>query len=508
MTTVSRNQEPRLHQAIPLLAFAFLSIYFTGVFPPSTNPNELSRIEMFVAAVDHRTFAIDATLKKYGDHEDKSVYAGHYYSNKAPGLAFAAIPAYGLYRTIGKEPVSATAAPFVVIRVLVVTSLALYAIFRLQRRLADWPFHDRSGMVAVAVAFGTPFLFFARSFFSHAWTAGLFFLAWDRVKASEEENEGSVRKVAVAGLLTGWAVLSEYPLAPLALLLGIRVAAVGSFKKSISFSAAALLPAGVLLLYNAICFGSPWSLSSSHEALATYSALAHRGLFGIGPPNGKILLASLFSLSRGAIVFSPFWVWAIFGFVAWWRSGRARADCAFAAAAVLLFVVLLSGYSNWEGGWSLGNRYLLPAALVASLGLPFALTSESSRMGFTAAAAFSVGHFFLLTCSWPYLPPSIRWPVAGVSWWAMKRNWIAPNLASLSGASAGVSLLIPAFAVLLAFAAAFWPASRVWLPRRIAATLLGLLALAGTIVVAPKVSPEDASWRTSVLSYLAGRLIQ
>jgi hypothetical protein len=52
--------------------FAALAVLFTGLFPPFTNPNELSRFEAVVAAVDFGTFAIDPVLPTLGSHEDQS----------------------------------------------------------------------------------------------------------------------------------------------------------------------------------------------------------------------------------------------------------------------------------------------------------------------------------------------------------------------------------------------------------------------------------------------------
>ena len=46
-----------------------------------------------------------------------------------------------------------------------------------------------------AVAFGTPFLFYARSFFAHAWTASLLFLAWDLLR-----ERGRPRRAGAARL--------------------------------------------------------------------------------------------------------------------------------------------------------------------------------------------------------------------------------------------------------------------------------------------------------------------
>jgi hypothetical protein len=36
------------------------------------------------------------------------------------------------------------------------------------------------------------------------------------------------------------------------------------------------------------------------------------------------------------------------------------------------FFLILTGYRNWHGGWSLGDRYLLPVLFLAGLGLPHA----------------------------------------------------------------------------------------------------------------------------------------
>src|SRR5262249_35502591 len=103
-----------------LAAFAAISILFSGAFPPFANPNELSRYEAVVAAWDHHTFAIDAVVPVLGDHEDKSLSGGKTYSNKAPGLAFAAIPVYALLRIALPPPAAAAAPIFWILRILTV----------------------------------------------------------------------------------------------------------------------------------------------------------------------------------------------------------------------------------------------------------------------------------------------------------------------------------------------------------------------------------------------------
>ena len=163
--------------------FAFLCVYSTGQFPPWANPNEVSRLEAVFAFVERGTFRIDDVLPLLGDHEDKAVSGGHFYSNKAPGLAFAAIPVYRVLRFVFPAPRSVFDAIFLLVRILTVSLLTVVALARLTARLPPGP---GAALVPFAVAFATPLLFYGRSFFGHTWTAALLFLAWDLVRLSEE----------------------------------------------------------------------------------------------------------------------------------------------------------------------------------------------------------------------------------------------------------------------------------------------------------------------------------
>jgi hypothetical protein len=484
-----------------LLGFAFLSVYFTGFFPPSNNPNELSRIQLVVSVVDDHSFRIDRALAKYGDHEDKSVFRGHFYSNKAPGLSFAMVPVYWALRTVFQSPATGTSTLFVFVRLLTVSLACFVAAFRFSKRIEETGRNaEMASLVTFAVLFGTPFLYYSRSLFSHAWTASLLFLAWDALRESDERPQRSAILTSVSGFLAGWAVLSEYTAAPIAILLALRALAGRRIRPVLFLALGAVVPAAVLLLYDASCFGSPWSLSSSHEALPSYAALAHHGLFGIERPRASSLLGSLFGSSRGAVLFSPFWIWALPGFIGWWQSKRRRADWAFCLASTTILIVLLAGYPNWEGGWCLGDRYLLPAIFFAALSLPFGLETPISRFLFALAAGFSVANFALLTSSWPHIPPSFHWPVASISWWFLSRGWVAPSL----GKSLGLSPAIALLPVVAAFALAASAAARSTKePGRMALGLgCGVALLALTLALPPRVSAEDQTWRANLFNYL------
>jgi hypothetical protein len=486
-----------------LLGFAVLCVLFAGVFPPFANPNELSRFQTVVSAVERGTFSIDEAVRTLGDHEDKAIANGRSYSNKAPGLALAAVPVYALLRLAMPPPESGTGdAIFRVLRLLTVSAVCLLALARFARRLAAGPNAGAAPLVVFAAAFGSSYLFFARSFFSHAWTAALLFLSWELLRdaASASTPRAEILGRAGAGLLAGWAAISEYNVLPVAALIGLRAAADRRLRSLVPFAAGAALAFAALGAYDAACFGSPWVVSSAREAYPAYSRLAERGLFGIGLPDPAVAAAYLLHPARGVLLFSPFFLWTIPGIVLWWRSGRERADCALAAGATALYFVAMAGYPNWHGGWSLGSRYLLPVLFFAALPLVHALKTPLSRGLFAAAVVFSAAGHFLLTASWPYFPDDVRWPVATGSLWFLERGWIAPSL--LPGAGP--------IALLLAAAACAAPlvlslrAARPMAPRAPVAAVLGLAPLALLLLRPPELPYGARLWRAAIYGAYSG----
>jgi hypothetical protein len=492
--------------AAVLAAFGLLAVFFSGVFPPFSNPNELSRFQTVVAAVDHGTFSVDAVIADLGDHEDKAAANGKLYSNKAPGLALAAIPVYGLLRAVFPAPATANAdSIFRLMRLLTVSLLSLLALARFGRRVAAWTSPAAAPLVLCAVALGTPYLFYARSFFSHSWTAALLFLSWDSLASAEEieRPRGGKVRLSAGGFLAGWAAISEYTVAPVALLLAIRSFAGRRPPRLGLFVVGAAIPLALLGIYDTICFGAPWVLSSAREADPSYSQLAQTGLFGFGAPRPEVALAYLVHPARGVLIFSPFLAWCVPGFARWWKSGEHRADCLLALTTTALYFVAMTGYPNWHGGWALGSRYLLPALLFPAVAIGFALSTALSRGLFAAAVVFSVAGHYLLTATFPYFPDNIAWPVATGSLWFLERGWVAPNLLDRSsGGLAALALSGAAFAVPLILSLR---AAGTMLPRRAIGALLGLAPLAVLLLRPPELSFGARLWRSAIYGAYSGR---
>ncbi len=470
-----------------------LCIVFTGQFPPFRNPNEISRLETVYAFVEDGTFRIDHALEVLGDHEDKAVSEGHFYSNKAPGLALAAIPVYRVLRVMFVRPRTPFAPIFFWLRVLTVSSVCVLALARLRARL-DGDGLPAAALVTAAVGFGTPYLFYARSFFSHAWTAALVLLSWDLLRVCDDWRFR--RRVGVllvgAGFLAGWAAISEYPVALLAILLGVRAVARGAWRRGALFAAGLAVPVAVLLAYDTICFDSPFVLSSAREAAPAYAALARTGFFGVAWPGLREAAGYLFHPARSILLFSPFVLWLVAGLWRWYRSREHTSDLWFCAAATAGFFVVMCGYPNWHGAWSLGNRYLLPVVLLAAIPMPRALDRPSSRFLFCAAAAFAAATHLVLTSTFPYFPLGVGWSPLTAAVWLIQHGDVAPALVA-GRLAAGLAVVCVALAIGAA-AVASLSRGRAWIP-----IALGLAPLAAILLFSPAPSYGHRLWRAAVL---------
>jgi hypothetical protein len=501
---------PARTSAVIVGAFALFCAYFSGFFPPFFNPNELSRFQTVVAFVETGSFAIDGQLATLGDHEDKAAAGGHLYSNKAPGLALAAIPVYALLRVFLPPPDSPAAAILVLLRLLTVSLVCVVALARFARRLSLKPeWSSVAPLVTFAVGFGTPFLYYARSFFGHAWTAALLFLAWDAVQRSEARAADRRRDFTgiLAGLVAGWAAISEYTMAPVALALAVRAAVPPAgesrTRRFLCFVAGAAVPLGVVLAYQAVCFGSPFLPSYARDAYPAYAELAGRRFFGFGPPNAKVALEYFFHPARGILLFSPFFLWAGPGFARWLRSRRERADGIFALAAAAVSFLALTGYPNWHGGWSLGSRYLLPLLFLTAAALPFALASPLSRGFFAALVVFSAGAHLLATLSWPNFPLDFSFPPASASLWFLARGWVAPNLGTAAGLPPALALLPPLGVAALVLGLAL-SAARPIVPKMPVALLLGIAPLAFFLLRPPEIPYSARLLRAAIYGDYSG----
>lgn len=112
-----------------------------------------------------------------------------------------------------------------------------------------------------------------------------------------------------------------------------------------AFGALAMLPILALLVYNYFVFGYPFELSYGAAVTSGWTETWWRGFAGL-----------LVSPAKGLFVFSPFLLLAFIGSVrSFWQPGSLHFHL---VLAVWCFVLVMSFWWGWYGGWSYGNRML------------------------------------------------------------------------------------------------------------------------------------------------------
>jgi len=201
-----------------------------------------------------------------------------------------------------------------------------------------------------------------------------------------KSNPLSPQTAAVAGLILGLSTLvrptNVLAIALFAVAIFVRDGK-SALKAAITFSVASAIGFGLLLAHNAILFGSPLafgypSVAEGAKRLNSFDTPLLKGLYGF-----------LFSPGKSIFVFAPPIVLALFGLRGLFRRDRALATLAVLFPLVYLF--FFAKYSQWEGGYCVGPRYLVPALVFLSLGLGPALAESRALTKFLAAALFVAG---------------------------------------------------------------------------------------------------------------------
>ena len=348
--------------------------------------------------------------------KDKAWVDGHFYSVKAPGLAFATLPAYLAVDGPGAQAAARDAAlnvretaeprwrpfaepPFselgysearatrvntsIEFGTPTVWALTLFGalipavvMLLLVRALGDRVEPGFGAAAAVTLGLATVVMTFASEYFPHVAAATLGFAAFALLW---RERRGPPRPwlVALAGLLAGLAVTFEYQLGLVGVILFAYALARSAprLPRAAGYAAGAVLGAAPVLAFNLWAFGDPLRFAYG-DAVAVQGLSGHAvlglnddGFFGISLPEPGAALDLLLS-GRGLLTLTPVLVMALAGAVAMRRGHRAESNVICAVAGV--YFLYNSGYWLPFGGGTPGPRFLIPMLPFLALGLAVA----------------------------------------------------------------------------------------------------------------------------------------
>ncbi len=152
---------------------------------------------------------------------------------------------------------------------------------------------------------------------------------------------------------------------------------------SLALCAASTVGVAILLAHNALLFGSP--LAFGYPAVAEGA----KRLNSFDTPIFKGFYGFLFSPGKSVFLFAPPIILALVGLGGLWRRDRGLATVAILLPLANFF--FFAKYSQWEGGYCVGPRYLLPALVLLCLGLGPVLANAGARIKVLAVVLFVAG---------------------------------------------------------------------------------------------------------------------
>lgn len=487
-----------------LLAYAY-------VLPRWADWSQNSRLNLTRAMVELGTVRIDAYVQNTGDY---ALYEGHAYTDKAPGPSLMAVPIYALAlpvidhpavsarleRVAGGGAMGGTLNPEgsglnsekvrafmaqVLLTLSVValpSALAAIVLYRLLLELGPalrlkatgnrqtsegLPATDPAGkplsgqssgpaparglslLITLGYGLATPALAYAGNFYSHQLAGSLCLVAFALLYWMAQGRGGRARALLV-GLLLGFAVISEYPIAIVAGALGLY--AIVKLRPALValIIVGGMLPVLLMVVYDLVAFGTPLPIGYSHSAL--WQDQHHTGFMSISYPTAEALWGLTFGTFRGLFVRAPWLLLCVPGVILWWRGGVLRAELVALLGGAVGLILFYASSIMWWGGFGVGPRYIVPAipllALVAYPALAWLWGRAWGRALSLGLVIVSFGATWAESVAGQSFPhDSVRETWTGYVFPAWAAGDIARNAGNVLGLSGPLSLLPLALAL-------------------------------------------------------------
>ena len=466
---------------LALAAILLLGLGYATVIQ-SFSWNQTSHYDL-IRALNQDQTTIDAYQINTGD---KALYRGHYYSARAPGMALFSLPFYDALEAVNANHLAvqmkAQRGDDEIIWMIGLWANVLPGLILalLVYKLADRFEPGYGAVAAVTFGLGTLALPLSTLLFSHIFTACLAFAAF-ALMVRERDGPPRPSLLFVAGLLLGFAIAAEYPVAFAAAVLAIYM-----LSRRDTLNPVTLLTRGGAALAGAIAGVIPL-LVYNHYAFHSWTHLAYSdvprqkaGFFGIGAPSLKVLATLLFD-SRGLLVLSPVLIMGAVGTVLLFRRGR-RAEALTIGGICAFYAIYNSGYYLPFGGGFMQPRFL--TTMVPFLAVPIALAFRRFPGPTVALAGVSITTMVVATITHPlvgYEQEPVKWARY------LRQGFFQPTIVSAFDGTRGWGAVAPTLALFAAsIALAAWASARMSLTwRQLAAGAAALAAWALFAILAP-----------------------
>jgi hypothetical protein len=373
------TDDARIARRLFIITFVGYAYFFGG-----GGWNQNANFDLTRSLVESHQIDIDRWA---GNTGDRSFHGGHVYANKSPGLSFlAAIPyaiSWGAERVAGID----TNGPFVILfnaYLCTVIACGLVAatvppLLYLYCRRTYGISPRRALLGAIVVAFGTPMFAYSTIFIAHATSAAFLFISF------VFSRDAAPRRTLLAGLAGGLAAMTNYLAIPALAVTALHAAFATSdarARRLAMFVAAAVVPLALVAIYQKVAFGgfATTPIESMDPQFVSRDAL---WLGIIKRPNPEAAWGITFSSQKGMFYLSPFLVLAFAGAIKLLRR-REWLDLFTALGYAAIFFGFNITFNNWDGGFGIGARYLLP--LVPILGVFAAAGLSGGRLRGVAIA--------------------------------------------------------------------------------------------------------------------------
>jgi len=388
-----------------LLVFVLLAFMY-GYYYQDPEANGNSRIGLIFAIVQEGRLTIDSYYNTQGTQTiDRAFLNGHYYTDKAIGTsiigALIYAPMYLFMKLTGYE-LSLLHIKYILTLTVVglPSAFAGSLVYVLCETISGSRL--RAYLATLAVALGTMCLPFSAIFFGHQLAAALlfcsFFLIFQlKLKSDLRQKWGYLFLI---GFLLGTAFLTEYTTPVIILPLGLYYLYILREKWSFRWIRSTIMPPvlggsipiGILMIYNTLCFGNPFTIGYEHLANQFQASMSH-GFLGISLPRLDVLFYLTFHPAHGLFWQSPVLLIAVVGFFFLWRDKRYRFEAIVIMIAFFSYLLINAGYYMWWGGASFGPRHLIPMLLFLSI--PLALVPKRLIPLVIILTVISIGQMFI-----------------------------------------------------------------------------------------------------------------